>query len=185
MAMGIVLLAISVGAAGLVMFTARRGKAERERALSFLEGIFPERSAGFCSYDAATPALPVISFEGRDLAGVLSVPKSGASFAIAAEWDRSLARTFPCRFSGNAANGSLILGGNGEEEQFGFVKTADIGDTLTFTDLKGKVYTYTVEKVRHLKSASAAEFEKNDFDLLIFARPALTGDVILLCCTNH
>lgn len=47
---------------------------------------------------------------------------------------------------GSVYDGTLIVGGRSEDGNFDFIDQLDAGEELTFTDMTGRVFRYTVRK---------------------------------------
>ncbi len=96
----------------------------------------PENTDGVFNKEAdSEEGMPVFVIDKLGYIGVLSVPALEIEVPVADEY----AEYMPLRISGNAAAGSLVIGGvlNGFEAVY-------IGDTIQLYDMRGKVWSYSV-----------------------------------------
>lgn len=178
---GCLLVAAAVAVTVGGIFGRKQNAEHNGEVLAFLESILPEKSVGFRE-EKGDPSMPVIEFEENDYVGILEVPRFSVSLPIAANWSKSLVRSVPCRFTGSVFDGTLILGGTGEEGQFDFIPSLDIGDGITFTDLKGEVFSFSVKKVLHASDASLKTLTDPDYPLTLFAKDPSSGSTLVVRC---
>ena len=163
------------------MIRQSRAVSENAKTLEFLEAYLPKKTAGF-KEERYLAEMPSRCYEGTDYDGIFGYPRFGVKLPVGALWDKKDAEVFPCRYFGNASDGTLVIGGTDGKGQFDFVSSADIGDEVTFTDLRGAEYVYTVKEVRHSKKANAGNLTNSGFDLTLFAKDKKSGDYLIIRC---
>ena len=52
----------------------------------------------------------------------------------------------PCRHTGSVYNDNLVVAGHNYKTEFDVLFHLEAGDTVTFTDVDGNVFTYTVRE---------------------------------------
>ena len=180
-AVGAILILGAVGLFVGLRISSHESVANREATLTFLESVLPERSAGI-KEERSNPVMPTVYCDGTDYVAIVEIPKSGVKLPIADRWNSRLVRSVPCRFAGTAYDGSLVIGGADDNEQFSFVSAADIGDSVQLTAMTGEVFTYRVKNVRHAKSSDAKTLTSGGGDLTLFAKSNSLGDMIMVIC---
>ncbi len=111
---------------------------------------------------------PSIFIDGYEYIGTLSVPRFGLELPVISEWSYPGLRVAPCRYTGSAQTQDLVICGHNYERHFGNMRYLDPGDTITFTDLLGRVYTYEVEEVLILQPTEVEKMITGDWDLTLF-----------------
>ena len=112
--------------------------------------------------------MPVVTVDGMDYIGVLSVPVLGLELPILSEWSYPNLKKTPCRFSGSAYLDDLILLGHNYTTHFGKLRRLKQGDTLIFTDAVGNVFNYEVVDQEILEPTMIKDLKAGDWDLTLF-----------------
>ena len=112
-----------------------------------------------------------IEVNGRIYAGVIYIPSLQLELPVLSEWSYDNLDISPCRYSGSAARGSLIIAAHNYRSHFGRLQELGSGDIIIFTDGKGIVYEYETVQTETIngRDVEAMEFgsEKN-WDLTLF-----------------
>lgn len=92
------------------------------------------------------PALdmPTVRTGDYDYIGYLSFPGHALTMPVAAEFSFPALEISPCRHTGSAYNDNLVVAGHNYNTQFAVLFELKSGDTVTFTDVDGNVFTYAV-----------------------------------------
>ncbi len=133
--------------------------------------------------DSACGELPKKQHLGYSVGGLISIPSINAELPVQSDWSYSLLKTSPCRYSGSAEEGNLILLGHNYKHHFGYLKNCNEGDIVTFTDVNGKVYRYTVAALETLNAYALDELTATDYDLTIFTCTNSGESRYVLRCT--
>ena len=96
----------------------------------------------------APPALdmPTVRTGSYDYIGYLDFPGYGLTMPVAAEFSFPAMEISPCRHTGSAYNDNLVVAGHNYKTEFDVLFRLKAGDTVTFTDVDGNVFTYTVRE---------------------------------------
>ena len=111
-----------------------------------------------------------VEIDGNDVIGLLELPGRGIKLPVSAEWDSSEQSFRPARFMGSVYDGTLIVGGRSADGNFDFIDQLDAGEELTFTDMTGRVFRYTVHKIRHADNARAETLADSESALTLFVK---------------
>ena len=112
--------------------------------------------------------MPVVTIDGTDFIGILSIPTLELELPVASQWSYPALKTAPCRYSGSAYLNNLIICGHNYTSHFGNLKNLSVGSLATFTDMDGNVFTYQMVERETLLPASTEEMESGDWDLTLF-----------------
>ena len=175
---GLSILLVTLGVlllgAAAILFVVRQAQ-DKQRAAEFpsliekIEAALPERSAGVIE-NLADSAMAAVEIDGIDVIGLLELPGRGIKLPVSAEWDSSEQSFRPARFMGSVYDGTLIVGGRSEDGNFDFIDQLDAGEELTFTDMIGRVFRYTVRKICHADNARAETLADSESALTLFVK---------------
>ena len=144
---------ISLGAvlilAALLLFLYNRGEDRRagQEAESLLEDA---RSAMAADTDPEPQEEPVEEIT-YDYAGVIAIPDLSLELPVIDQWSYARLKVAPCRQSGAAADGDLVIAAHNYKSHFGYLDRLEPGASVIFTDMEGTVYRYAVEEIRQLE----------------------------------
>lgn len=125
--------------------------------------------------------MAVLTLDGYDVVGVLTVPKLNINLPILSQWDYTLLKIAPCRYSGTAQGGDLILLGHNYKSHFRPLGELVPGDEVTFTAADGTVYRYAVALVETLHK-SESERLPSDYALSVFTcTPGGANRIVVRC----
>lgn len=88
--------------------------------------------------------MPVTTLNGHEYIGILDIPSQSLSLPIMSEWSYPKLKIAPCRYSGSAYSGDLIIAGHNSNGHFSPIKKLGIGDEVRFTDVDGNMFIYSV-----------------------------------------
>ena len=187
-AIGLLLLAAALC---LTVYNLRSDTAARQTADAVLAQLLPEleeREAA-AEADASAPEeapaaaeetflpdyllnpemeMPSEEIDGRSYIGVLRLPTLGLELPVLSEWSDSGSRAAPCRYSGSAYLDTMVIAGHNYSGHFGTLKNLAPGDALSFTDMDGNVFSYTVVELETLPPYAVEEMTSGDWDLTLF-----------------
>lgn len=161
-------LAVLTGAAILIISEIAKTPElpEKDAVLKAICEIMPQTRQKGMKEDRYNPEMPAYTYEGTDYAGILAVDSKSVTEPVLSLWNEKEAGVFPCRYSGNAYDGSLVIGGS--TGNLRFVEEVDPGDKITFTDVKGNEFVYEVAVVNHSQDADEETLNSGESDLVIF-----------------
>ena len=144
---------ISLGAvlilAALLLFLYNRSEDRRagQEAESLLEDA---RSAMAADTDPEPQEEPAEEIT-YDYAGVIAIPDLSLELPVIDQWSYARLKVAPCRQSGAAADGDLVIAAHNYKSHFGYLDRLEPGASVIFTDMEGTVYRYAVEEIRQLE----------------------------------
>ena len=144
--------------------------------LSSRQSELPALSSGEALEEAFVPdyvlnpemAMPEETIDGRNYIGVLDIPALGLSFPIISEWSYDALQIVPCRYSGSAYLDNLVIAGHNYRSQSASLSQLQPGDTVTFTDMDGNVFSYEVSSLETLSPYAVSDMTSGDWDLTLF-----------------
>ena len=196
---GGILLAAALLLTGWNFFDDWRAGAEAAEVCTQLEQQLPRQDAGASGGQQAQTGeveipdyvlnpdmeMPTLEVEGNAYIGVLDIPVLGLSLPVLSEWSYPNLRVAPCRYSGSASEGAFVLAGHNYRSHFGTLRELQPGDTLTFTDTLGDVFSYRVEEVEVLAPTDVAQMLDERWDLSLFTcTPSGQARVTVRCTKN-
>ena len=144
---------ISLGAvlilAALLLLLYNRSEDRRagQEAESLLEDV---RSSMAANADPDPQEEPVEEIT-YDYAGVIAIPDLSLELPVIDQWSYARLKVAPCRQSGAAADGDLVIAAHNYKSHFGYLDRLEPGASVIFTDMEGTVYRYAVEEIRQLE----------------------------------
>lgn len=183
--MGVLLVAAALG---LNLYnhaeSDRAGKAAENTVLQ-LESRLPEpvpavrqeeAPAELAEWEASTPdylidpeiEMPFSTVDGVNYIGVLSIPSLSIELPVIDRWDESLLKLAPCRYTGSAYLDDLVICAHNYRTHFGSLKNIHIGDSITFTDVDGNLFSYEVVDIETLSATSIEDMTTGDWALTLF-----------------
>ena len=144
--------------------------------LSSRQSELPPLSSGEALEEAFVPdyvlnpemAMPEENIDGRSYIGVLDIPALGLSFPIISEWSYDALQIAPCRYSGSAYLDNLVIAGHNYRSHFASLPQLQPGDSVTFTDMDGNVFSYEVSSLETLSPYAVSDMTSGDWDLTLF-----------------
>ena len=112
--------------------------------------------------------MPTVEINGVEYIGTLTIPALGLELPIVSAWSDALLDLAPCRYTGSAYLGDLIIAGHNYRGHFGSLYRLAPGDEVQFTDAAGNVFSYAVSEIQELPGTALEEMEAGDWDLTLF-----------------
>ena len=183
---GLLCIAAALSLAGYNVYTdARAGRSVRQ----VLDGLFPETTEATDSAAEITDdpvntvmpepvadipdyilypdmEMPVRKVDGKDYIGVLRIDSLSLELPVISDWSYESLKTAPCRYNGSADN--LVVCGHDYRSHFGGLRRIGIGDTATFTDMDGNIFTYRAASVEALDPTEIDDMKHSGFELTLF-----------------
>ena len=144
---------ISLGAvlilAALLLLLYNRSEDRRagQEAESLLEDVRSSMAANADPEPQEEPAEEIT----YDYAGVIAIPDLSLELPVIDQWNYARLKVAPCRQSGAAADGDLVIAAHNYKSHFGYLDRLEPGASVIFTDMEGTVYRYAVEEIRQLE----------------------------------
>lgn len=112
--------------------------------------------------------MPTQNINGYDYIGVLSIPALDLELPVMSTWDYTRLRIAPCRYTGSVYQDNMTLCAHNYASHFGRLKELRLGDSITFTDVEGTVFSYAVRELETLAPMAVEEMTEGDWDLTLF-----------------
>ena len=178
---------ISLGAvlilAALLLFLYNRSEDRRagQEAESLLEDA---RSAMAADTDPEPQEEPAEEIT-YDYAGVIAIPDLSLELPVIDQWNYARLKVAPCRQSGAAADGDLVIAAHNYKSHFGYLDRLQPGASVIFTDMEGTVYRYAVEEIRQLAPEDAEDVSSvfsSEYPLVLYTcTPGGKARVAVFC----
>lgn len=112
--------------------------------------------------------MPTRQIDGADYIGILEIPQLDLVLPVIDQCTESNLKLAPCRYTGSAYQPDFVICAHNYAAHFGSLSNLGLGDLVTFTDLEGKVFSYTVASVELLAPTAVEEMTKSGWDLTLF-----------------
>lgn len=112
--------------------------------------------------------MPTVEADGHDYIGVLAIPALELELPVMSKWSYPNLKIAPCRYVGSAYLDDMVIAAHNYTRHFGRLKELSGGETVTFTDADGNVFTYEVALVETLMPTDIEEMENGGWDLTLF-----------------
>lgn len=112
--------------------------------------------------------MTVTTIDSHDFIGTLSIPKAGLVLPVMSEWDYSNLQISPCRYTGSTKSDDLVICAHNFDCHFGVLKDLSAGDEVTFTDMDGKTWYYSVATVETLAPTAIEDMISGEYALTLF-----------------
>lgn len=146
----------------------QKAQTENRQAVAQMQSILPPAAPGIAD-QYSHMEMPSLQIGGRDYVALLEAPMYGVRLPVRSRWSALEARSCPCRFYGTVYDGSLIIGGNQNKDQFAFLTQIQNGDKVVITDMTGAQFAYRVSLVYRTDSVDAQSLMDDESDLTLFA----------------
>ena len=178
---------ISLGAvlilAALLLFLYNRGEDRRagQEAESLLEDVRSSMAANADPKPQEEPAEEIT----YDYAGVIAIPDLSLELPVIDRWSYDRLKVAPCRQSGAAPDGDLVIAAHNYKSHFGYLDRLEPGASVIFTDMEGTVYRYAVEGIRQLAPEDAEDVSSvfsSEYPLVLYTcTPGGKARVAVFC----
>lgn len=112
--------------------------------------------------------MPTQTIKGYDYIGVLAIPVLELELPVMSTWDYTRLRIAPCRYTGSVYQDNMTICAHNYASHFGKLRKLTVGDAVTFTDVEGNVFSYTVASLETLAPTAVEEMTEGDWDLTLF-----------------
>lgn len=191
--LGIVCAVAAVGLTVYNLATQDRAGEAAEQNLSTLRVTMPLEATGVTvEPDAAQlpdyllnpdMPMPTVEIDGVAYIGVLSLPSLGIELPVAAELSDATLYKAPCRYYGSAYLDNFIIAAHNYRRHFGPIHRLRAGDALTFTDVDGNTFRYTVAEQEVLQADDVERMISTDYALTLFTCTLGGQQRITIRCT--
>lgn len=174
-AAGLLLLLAAAGLTGYNLWDQERASRSVDNALTQLEAVIPEPDTvelpeGMMPDFLLAPnmEMPTVEVEDNNYIGYLTIPSLELRLPVMSTWSYPLLKEAPCRYSGSAYQGNLVICAHNYEHHFGQLKNLRPGDEVYFTDVDGNLFSYAVAELEQLAPNEAKRMLSGDWALSLF-----------------
>lgn len=100
--------------------------------------------------------------------GILEIPALDLELPVISSWSYSSLRLAPCRYSGSAYKGDLVIAAHNYQSHFGGLRTLPEGSEVFFTDAVGNWFSYYVAVTEALTPWSVDDMTSGEWPLTLF-----------------
>ena len=100
--------------------------------------------------------------------GILEIPALDLELPVISSWSYSSLRLAPCRYSGSAYKGDLVIAAHNYQSHFGGLRTLPEGSEVFFTDAVGNRFSYYVAVTEALTLWSVDDMTSGEWPLTLF-----------------
>ena len=100
--------------------------------------------------------------------GILEIPALNLELPVISSWSYSSLRLAPCRYSGSAYKGNLVIEAHNYQSHFGGLRTLPEGSEVFFTDAVGNRFSYYVAVTEALTPWSVDDMTSGEWPLTLF-----------------
>lgn len=100
--------------------------------------------------------------------GILEIPALDLELPVISSWSYSSLRLAPCRYSGSAYKGDLVIAAHNYKSHFGGLRTLPEGSEVFFTDAVGNRFSYYVAVTEALTPWSVDDMTSGEWPLTLF-----------------
>ena len=163
-AAGALLLLAGALLAGQNLLTERRAARQTADLLAAVETRIAAPA------DLPAPEVTGDPWAGYEVIGVVGLPDLGLSLPVLADYTQDLLAVAPCRYTDDLAlePGQLVVAGHNYRTHFGRLGELASGSRITWQNLDGVTYTYTVTEVTEIDAGDREALEQGDWDLTLF-----------------
>ena len=163
-AAGALLLLAGALLAGQNLLTERRAARQTADLLAAVETRIAAPA------DLPAPEVTGDPWAGYEVIGVVGLPDLGLSLPVLADYTQDLLAVAPCRYTDDLAlePGQLVVAGHNYRTHFGRLGELAPGCRITWQNLDGVTYTYTVTEVTEIDAGDREALEQGDWDLTLF-----------------
>ena len=112
--------------------------------------------------------MPVLTIDGVDYIGILTVPSLGLELPVAGNWSYPNLRRSPCRYKGSAYSNDMIIAGHNYSRHFGGLKNLAIGEEISFRDVDGHIFQYQVDDIVTIPGTAVEDMHAGEWDMTLF-----------------
>lgn len=100
--------------------------------------------------------------------GILEIPALDLELPVISSWSYSALRQAPCRYSGSAYKGDLVIAAHNYQSHFGGLRTLPEGSEVFFADAVGNRFSYYVAVTEALTPWSVDDMTSGEWPLTLF-----------------
>lgn len=165
---GVLLIGTACALAGYNIYDEKRAESVRDSVVTELitKTNSPEYLVDYEKHPEIE--MPTEAVQGENYIGVLEIPSLGLQLPVLSDWSYEGLKVAPCRYTGSAYLGNMVIAAHNYECHFGSIKSLIQGDEVIFTDMDGNRFSYEVVEMEILEPTAIEEMVSGDWDLTLF-----------------
>lgn len=128
--------------------------------------------------------MPALEIDGNEYIGAIVFPSLSLELPVSGELTNAKLRKAPCRYSGSAYLGNMVIAGHNYTAHFGKLKNLSPGDEVLFYDTEGNLFRYEVDCTDVLHAFDSKEMKESDWPLTLFTCTMNGRDRITVRCVE-
>lgn len=118
--------------------------------------------------DMEDAQMPLKLLDNKAYAAILSIPALDLELPVINELTYPNLKLSPCLYQGSIYQNDIIIGGHNYRTHFGNLKSLEIGDSVTLTDMAGNEFFYQVIETETMEKTAVDELNAGEWDLTLF-----------------
>lgn len=112
--------------------------------------------------------MPTVEIDGIPYIGMIAVPSQDIELPVIEGCTLANLKVAPCHFSGSVYLDNMVICAHNYNSHFGKLTGLRVGDIVTFTDVEGNRFTYTVLELEIVYPNQQDYMKTGDWDLTLF-----------------
>jgi sortase A len=126
--------------------------------------------------------MSVLSVDGTDFVGIVEIPCYESALPVCADWGKI--SQYPCHFRGSIYDSTMQVGATTQKGQYDFYRDLSVGDTITYTDVEGNRYTFSIASLRYEKHADQSVLQREAAPLTLFIKNIYSFEYLIISCNT-
>lgn len=144
--------------------------------------LSPEESPAAVQQPQTVPEMSEVIIGGHAYIGYLYLPTLDRELPVMSEMSYAKLNLAPCRQQGTVMGGDLVISAHNYDYHFGSLDKLKAGDSLSFTDMDGIRYNYTVEELLTVKPTEVDAVMESGYDMVLYTCTYGGGSRIAVFC---
>lgn len=165
-------------------YTQRRAGQTAELLMEDLHSVL-EDNTDFSQPDiteALTQDMPVITIDGYEYIGYISIPKLNLELPVMSDWDYTRLKIAPCRHFGSIYEDNLVIAAHNYKRHFKYISRLKPDDQVIFTDANGIAVFYNLVSSETLSDDAVDAVQNSGYDLVLYTcTPGGSARTVLFC----
>lgn len=112
--------------------------------------------------------MPEVELDGLSCIGTIEIPSLDIKLPVTSAFTYDLMKLAPCRYSGSAYKGNMVIAAHNSWFHFGRIHSLDPGSEVVFTDALGNHFEYRVVLIETLTPDSVEDMTSSNYPLTLF-----------------
>lgn len=177
--LGICLLVISIVMLAVWRWNIKNSEERGRYYVNTLRALIPEPSNAVPE-ERRDNTMPVLSVDKVDLIGIIELPRYNSTLPVCADWGEIF--KYPCRFSGSIYDGTMQIGATTQRGQYDFYRELSVGDTVSYIDVEGNRYTFTITSLCYEKHVDKVTLQQKESALTLFIKNIYSFEYLIVFC---